>query len=59
MNRRRGERRSAPYVRVAMWCVRHNVMERLSPPPRAELFARVQRPGWECFGDQLPKERTA
>jgi N6-adenosine-specific RNA methylase IME4 len=29
-------------------------MERLYPGPRLELFARKPRPGWMCWGDELP-----
>lgn len=28
-------------------------IELLSPGPRVEFFARRQRPGWECFGDEV------
>jgi N6-adenosine-specific RNA methylase IME4 len=27
--------------------------EQVSPGPRAELFARVARPGWDAWGDEL------
>lgn len=26
--------------------------------PRVELFARKRRPGWMCYGNELPKETT-
>lgn len=32
----------------------YRLLEVLVPGPRVELFARVQRPGWQCFGDELP-----
>ena len=31
----------------------YNIVERLSPGPYVELFARKQRPGWTCIGDEL------
>ena len=33
----------------------YEMVERLSPGPYAELFARKERPGWECFGDALER----
>lgn len=30
------------------------IVEDLVPGPRLELFARAQRPGWTCVGDQVP-----
>ncbi|MDI6754731.1 MAG: MT-A70 family methyltransferase [Thermodesulfobacteriota bacterium] len=27
-------------------------IERVSPPPRLEMFARTQRPGWDCWGNE-------
>lgn len=30
------------------------LVEALAPGPYCELFARRHRPGWDCFGDQLP-----
>lgn len=30
-------------------------IERLYPGPYAELFARQERPGWTCFGDEIAK----
>lgn len=30
------------------------VIERCSPGPRLELFARQQRPGWHTWGNELP-----
>lgn len=32
----------------------HWTAEALSPGPYLELFARRHRPGWTCWGDQLP-----
>ena len=32
----------------------HEVAELLSPGPRLELFARQNRPGWTCWGEQCP-----
>lgn len=31
----------------------HSWIERIAPAPRAELFARVNRPGWDCYGLDL------
>jgi N6-adenosine-specific RNA methylase IME4 len=28
----------------------HAWIERVTPAPRVELFARAERPGWDCFG---------
>jgi N6-adenosine-specific RNA methylase IME4 len=30
-----------------------SVVERVSPGPRLEMFARVHRPGWECWGNDV------
>jgi N6-adenosine-specific RNA methylase IME4 len=30
-------------------------IEQLYPGPRLELFARKQRPGWHCWGDEIPR----
>lgn len=35
--------------------VRHDVIERLSPGPRLELFGRRTVPGWTVFGNQVEK----
>lgn len=32
------------------------MVERVSPGPYVELFARRRRPGWDCRGNQLPDE---
>jgi len=32
----------------------YDIVERMFPGPYAELFARRQRDGWSCFGDELP-----
>lgn len=32
----------------------YEIVEALSPGPYAELFARRRRPGWRCFGNELP-----
>jgi N6-adenosine-specific RNA methylase IME4 len=34
----------------------YELIERLADGPRVELFARARRPGWSCFGDELPAE---
>jgi len=34
----------------------YEIVESLYDGPRVELFARRQRPGWTCFGDQLETE---
>ena len=33
----------------------YDAFERLSPGPYAELFARRERVGWQCFGDELAR----
>ncbi len=30
------------------------VMERVSPGPRVEFFARARRPGWDAMGNEVP-----
>jgi N6-adenosine-specific RNA methylase IME4 len=30
------------------------IAEAVSPGPRAELFARNRRPGWDCWGHEVP-----
>src|SRR5262249_54979986 len=35
----------------------HEAIETLYPGPYCELFARTDRPGWDCTGDQLGKFR--
>jgi N6-adenosine-specific RNA methylase IME4 len=30
------------------------IIERLSPAPRLELFARRERPGWDAWGNEVP-----
>lgn len=30
------------------------LIERISPAPRVELFARAARPGWDAWGNQAP-----
>jgi len=35
-----------------------DIVERLCAGPRLELFARCQRSGWRCMGNQLPGEMT-
>jgi N6-adenosine-specific RNA methylase IME4 len=32
------------------------LIERVSPAPRLELFGRVQRPGWTVWGDQVERD---
>lgn len=34
------------------------IVERLCAGPRVELFARRERPGWTCLGDQVPNNPT-
>lgn len=31
-----------------------DIIERLARGPYTEMFARRQRPGWKCMGDELP-----
>jgi N6-adenosine-specific RNA methylase IME4 len=31
-----------------------SLVERVSPGPYLEMFARTRRPGWDAMGDQLP-----
>lgn len=33
----------------------YSLVEQLLPGPYIETFARRHRPGWTCFGDQLPE----
>lgn len=33
-----------------------DLVEEMVEGPYAELFARRRRPGWTCFGDELPRE---
>jgi len=33
----------------------YRIVQRLYPGPYVELFARQQRPGWTCFGDEIDK----
>ena len=35
-----------------------NHIERVSPPPRLELFARSPREGWDVWGNQVEKYQT-
>lgn len=35
-----------------------SIVERSSPGPRLEMFARLPRAGWDCFGDGVSAERT-
>lgn len=44
---RRGEHSAKPEA------IRVDVIERLSPGPRLELFARQTAPGWTCWGNQV------
>lgn len=37
----------------------YDIVERLAPGPYVELFARRQRPGWTCLGNQAPAAETA
>lgn len=38
----------------------YDIVERLVPGgPYVELFARRQRPGWTCLGDEMPTETAA
>lgn len=30
------------------------IVEQFAAPPYTELFARRRRPGWQCYGDELP-----
>lgn len=41
------------YVHSAKPAVFHDVVERLTRGPRLELFARRQRDGWLCLGNQV------
>lgn len=36
----------------------YRLVERASPGPRLELFARQRRPGWVCWGDEAGKFRA-
>jgi N6-adenosine-specific RNA methylase IME4 len=37
----------------------YEIVERVSPEPRLELFARRRRVGWAVWGDQAPGEEAA
>jgi N6-adenosine-specific RNA methylase IME4 len=37
----------------------YQLVERLVPGPRVELFARRRRRGWKCFGDELGRGLAA
>ncbi len=32
----------------------YDVIERVSPGPRLEMFAREPRDGWDCWGEEVP-----
>jgi N6-adenosine-specific RNA methylase IME4 len=32
-------------------------VEKLAPGPRVELFSRLRRPGWTCYGDEVDERR--
>ena len=36
-----------------------DLIERMSPAPRVELFARTLRPGWHAWGDEAPEAIAA
>lgn len=36
-----------------------DLVERLAPGPYVELFARRERAGWSCFGNELPAQRQS
>jgi N6-adenosine-specific RNA methylase IME4 len=36
-----------------------DLVEHVSPGPYVELFARRQRPGWTCWGNEAPAEEAA
>jgi|SRR6185369_11725170 len=36
----------------------YDLIEQLAEGPYCELFARRQRPGWTCIGDQMPEPQT-
>ena len=36
----------------------YSIVETLYPGPYVELFARKQRPGWTCLGDQAQRDAT-
>lgn len=37
----------------------YEIVERVSPGPRLELFARRRRYGWDVWGDQAPDEQAS
>jgi len=37
----------------------YEIVERVSPEPRLELFARRRRVGWDVWGDEAPPESEA
>jgi N6-adenosine-specific RNA methylase IME4 len=34
----------------------YQLIESISPPSRLELFARVKRPGWDSWGNEVPSD---
>ena len=37
----------------------YELVERVSPEPRLELFARRRRYGWDVWGDQAPEQQAS
>jgi N6-adenosine-specific RNA methylase IME4 len=37
----------------------YEIVERVSPEPRLEMFARRRRVGWDVWGDEAPPESEA
>ncbi len=69
---RRGPRQLAPFERTAGTWFRwrrgahsvkpdafYELVERVSPEPRLELFARRRRYGWDVWGNEAPTEQAS
>lgn len=50
----RGAWKTGHYVHSAKPEAFYDLIEQLAAGPYCELFARRQRPGWTCLGDQMP-----
>lgn len=50
----KGAWKTGVYVHSAKPEEFYDLIERLAPGPYVELFARRQRPGWDCLGNEMP-----
>jgi N6-adenosine-specific RNA methylase IME4 len=67
----RGKAPIAPHLRVRNWFAApktghsrkpdlfYEMVERVSPEPRLELFARRRRYGWDAWGNEAPTEQAS